>query len=104
MINVDPAELDKFNQLAHRWRDPNSEFKPLHDINPLRLGYIDSLVGLAGKRVLDVGCGGGILAEAMTRRGARVTGIDLGEKPQKPKEYYVVASSNMAVVLEKYNE
>jgi 2-polyprenyl-6-hydroxyphenyl methylase/3-demethylubiquinone-9 3-methyltransferase len=92
MINVDPAELDKFNQLAHRWWDPNSEFKPLHDINPLRLGYIDSLVDLAGKRVLDVGCGGGILAEAMTRRGARVTGIDLGEKPLKVAQLHLLES------------
>lgn len=92
MINVDPAELDKFNQLAHRWWDPNSEFKPLHDINPLRLGYIDSLVDLAGKRVLDVGCGGGILAEAMTRCGARVTGIDLGEKPLKVAQLHLLES------------
>jgi 2-polyprenyl-6-hydroxyphenyl methylase/3-demethylubiquinone-9 3-methyltransferase len=92
MINVDPAELDKFNQLAHRWWDPNSEFKPLHDINPLRLEYIDSLVGLAGKRVLDVGCGGGILAEAMTQRGARVTGIDLGEKPLKVAQLHLLES------------
>ena len=92
MINVDPAELDKFNQLAHRWWDPNSEFKPLHDINPLRLDYIDTLVDLAGKRVLDVGCGGGILAEAMTRRGARVTGIDLGEKPLKVAQLHLLES------------
>ncbi len=92
MINVDPAELDKFNHLAHRWWDPNSEFKALHDINPLRLEYIDSLVGLAGKDVLDVGCGGGILAEAMTRRGARVTGIDLGEKALKVAQLHLLES------------
>src|SRR5499426_3614877 len=81
MINVDPVELEKFSQLAHRWWDPNSEFKPLHDINPLRLGYIEERAPLRGKTVLDVGCGGGILAEAMAANGARVTGIDLGEAP-----------------------
>lgn len=80
--NVDPAELAKFGALASRWWDPNSEFKPLHDINPLRLGHIERKVGgLAGKRVVDVGCGGGILAESMAAKGARVTGIDLSEKP-----------------------
>ncbi|HMM54264.1 MAG TPA: bifunctional 2-polyprenyl-6-hydroxyphenol methylase/3-demethylubiquinol 3-O-methyltransferase UbiG [Candidatus Desulfobacillus sp.] len=78
--NADPAELEKFGELAHRWWDPASEFKPLHDINPLRLDWIDRAVGLAGKTVLDVGCGGGILAEAMAARGARVTGIDLSDK------------------------
>ena len=81
MINVDPLELEKFSQLAHRWWDPGAEFKPLHDINPLRLGYIDGIAGLRGKRVLDVGCGGGILAESMAARGAQVTGIDVAEKP-----------------------
>ncbi len=79
--NADPAELQKFSDLAHRWWDPTSEFKPLHDINPLRLDWIDAKTKLAGKRVLDVGCGGGILSESMAARGARVTGIDLGEKP-----------------------
>ena len=79
-VNVDPLELEKFSQLAHRWWDSTSEFKPLHDINPLRLDYIDRTAGLSGKAVLDVGCGGGILAEAMARRGAAVTGIDLSEK------------------------
>ena len=82
-INVDPQELEKFAALAHRWWDPGSEFKPLHDINPLRLDYIDELASLNGKRVLDVGCGGGILSESMARRGAQVTGIDLGEKALK---------------------
>jgi len=81
MLNADPAELDKFGDLAHRWWDPNSEFKPLHDINPLRLDWIDQHVGLAGKRILDVGCGGGLLSEGMATRGADVTGIDLSEKP-----------------------
>ncbi|MBC7780202.1 MAG: bifunctional 2-polyprenyl-6-hydroxyphenol methylase/3-demethylubiquinol 3-O-methyltransferase UbiG [Proteobacteria bacterium] len=81
VANSDPAELAKFNDLAHRWWDPNSEFKPLHDINPLRLAHIDALAPLTGRQVLDVGCGGGILAEAMAERGAQGTGIDLGEKP-----------------------
>jgi len=82
--NFDAAELAKFSALAHRWWDPNSEFRPLHEINPLRLAHIERLAGgLAGKRVLDVGCGGGILAEAMANRGAVVTGIDLAEKPLK---------------------
>ncbi len=79
--NVDPAEVGKFEALATRWWDPESEFKPLHDINPLRLDYIDQRTGLAGKRVLDVGCGGGILSESMAQRGATVTGIDMGEQP-----------------------
>ncbi len=79
--NQDPAELHKFSALAHRWWDPNSEFKPLHDINPLRLEWIDLAASLKGKQVLDVGCGGGILAESMARRGAQVTGIDLADKP-----------------------
>ena len=82
-MNADQAELDKFSQLAHRWWDPAGEFKPLHEINPLRLEWIDRHAALAGKTVLDVGCGGGILAEAMARRGARVTGIDLSEKALK---------------------
>ncbi len=80
MTNVDPTELQKFSDLAHRWWDPNSEFRPLHEINPLRLDWIDRLASLKGKKVLDVGCGGGILAEAMAARGATVTGIDLAEK------------------------
>lgn len=79
-INADEAELKKFGEMAHKWWDKNSEFKPLHDINPLRLEYIDSQVGLKNKRVLDVGCGGGILSESMYAKGADVTGIDLGEK------------------------
>ena len=79
-INADPAELQKFSELAHRWWDPASEFKPLHDINPLRLGWINGKADLLDKTVLDVGCGGGILAESMASAGARVTGIDLSEK------------------------
>lgn len=79
--NVDPSEIAKFEALASRWWDPDSEFKPLHEINPLRLDFIDARAGLAGKTVLDVGCGGGILSEAMAHRGARVTGIDLGATP-----------------------
>ena len=81
MSNVDAQELAKFSALAHRWWDPDSEFRPLHAINPLRLDWIDSLARVDGKRVVDVGCGGGILAEAMARRGAAVTGIDLAAKP-----------------------
>jgi len=79
--NVDPSEIAKFEALASRWWDPDSEFKPLHAINPLRLNWIDERASLVGKTVLDVGCGGGILSESMARRGARVTGIDMGEAP-----------------------
>lgn len=75
--NADPAEIAKFDAMASRWWDPEGEFRPLHDLNPARLDYIEARVGLAGLRVLDVGCGGGLLAEGMARRGARVTGIDL---------------------------
>jgi 2-polyprenyl-6-hydroxyphenyl methylase/3-demethylubiquinone-9 3-methyltransferase len=78
--NADPQELAKFGDLAHRWWDPNSEFKPLHDINPLRLGWIDRNCALKGKKVIDVGCGGGLLSEGMAALGADVTGIDLGDK------------------------
>ncbi|MGC2458539.1 MAG: bifunctional 2-polyprenyl-6-hydroxyphenol methylase/3-demethylubiquinol 3-O-methyltransferase UbiG [Gallionellaceae bacterium] len=91
-INVDPAELEKFSQLAHRWWDPNSEFKPLHDINPLRLDYINRITPLSGKTVLDVGCGGGILSESMAGLGARVTGIDLGDKPLKVAKLHLLES------------
>lgn len=92
MSNADQAELDKFSQLAHRWWDPGSEFKPLHDINPLRLGWIDRLAGVSGKRVVDVGCGGGILAEAMAGLGAEVTGIDLSEKALKVARLHLLES------------
>lgn len=80
-LNVDPQEIAKFEALASRWWDRNSEFRPLHDINPLRANYIDHHSPVSGKRLLDVGCGGGILAEAMAQRGATVTGIDMGEAP-----------------------
>lgn len=90
--NVDPAELQKFSELAHRWWDPQSEFRPLHEINPLRLDYIDRIAALRGKTVLDVGCGGGILAEAMAARGARVTGIDLADKPLKVAQLHLLES------------
>ena len=79
--NVDPGEIEKFEKLAGRWWDPHSEFKPLHDINPLRLDYIDRLAALAGKHVVDVGCGGGLLTEGMAARGAQVIGIDMGRHP-----------------------
>ncbi len=91
-LNADPRELEKFSALAHRWWDPQSEFRPLHEINPLRLDWIDSIAKLAGKAVLDVGCGGGILAEAMARRGARVKGIDLSEKALKVAELHAMES------------
>jgi len=92
MSNVDPQELAKFSELAHRWWDPASEFKPLHRINPLRLEWIERLCGgLSGKRVLDVGCGGGILAESMARRGAAaVLGIDLAVKPLRVAELHAI--------------
>ena len=90
--NVDPAELAKFGALAARWWDPHSEFKPLHDINPLRLAWIDRHVGLSGKRVIDIGCGGGILAESMATLGADVTGIDLSEKPLKVAQLHLLES------------
>ncbi len=88
--NADPAELAKFSELAHRWWDPESEFRPLHQINPLRLNWIDGLSGLAGKRVLDVGCGGGILSDSMARRGADVTGIDLATKALKVAQLHAL--------------
>jgi 2-polyprenyl-6-hydroxyphenyl methylase / 3-demethylubiquinone-9 3-methyltransferase len=81
MSNVDSQELAKFSAMAHRWWDPNSEFRPLHEINPLRLGWIESMSAVKGRRIVDVGCGGGILAESMARKGAVVTGIDLAAKP-----------------------
>jgi 2-polyprenyl-6-hydroxyphenyl methylase/3-demethylubiquinone-9 3-methyltransferase len=91
-MNADPQELAKFSELAHRWWDPSSEFKPLHEINPLRLAWIDGIAGLKGKSVLDVGCGGGILAEAMAALGARVKGIDLSEKALKVAMLHLLES------------
>jgi len=92
IMNADPQELEKFSALAHRWWDPQSEFKPLHQINPLRLDWIDRLAPLAGKSALDIGCGGGILAEAMARRGARVKGIDLSDKALKVAQLHSLES------------
>ncbi len=105
--NVDAAEIQKFSELAHRWWDPQSEFKPLHEINPLRLDWINQIAAIAGKRVLDVGCGGGILAESMARKGADVMGIDLSEKALKvadlhsldsgvPVKYQKIAAEDLA--------
>ena len=90
--NADPAELEKFSQLAHRWWDPDSEFKPLHDINPLRLDWIAARASLSGRQVLDVGCGGGILAEAMARAGAEVCGIDLSDQALKVAQLHLLES------------
>jgi len=92
MSNVDQSEIDKFSALAHRWWDPTSEFKPLHAINPLRLGWIESITNLAGKKVLDVGCGGGILAESLSKAGATVCGIDLSSKALKVAELHQLES------------
>jgi 2-polyprenyl-6-hydroxyphenyl methylase/3-demethylubiquinone-9 3-methyltransferase len=92
MSNVDHSEIDKFSALAHRWWDPTSEFKPLHAINPLRLGWIQSITNLHGKRILDVGCGGGILAESLSKAGATVTGIDLSSKALKVAELHQLES------------
>ena len=95
--NSDARELAKFSELAHRWWDPDSEFRPLHEINPLRLEWIDGLVGLNGKYVLDVGCGGGILAESMGRRGAHVTGIDLSEKALSVAKLHLLETNQQGV-------
>ncbi len=92
MTNADPIELEKFSQLAHKWWDPSSEFKPLHEINPLRLGYIERHAALDGKTVLDVGCGGGILSESMAGLGADVTGIDLAEKSLNVAKLHLLES------------
>jgi 2-polyprenyl-6-hydroxyphenyl methylase / 3-demethylubiquinone-9 3-methyltransferase len=90
MLNADPQELAKFSELAHRWWDPHSEFRPLHQINPLRLEWIDRIAPITGKKVLDVGCGGGILAESMAQRGADVLGIDLATKPLKVAQLHAL--------------
>ena len=90
MMNADPQELAKFGDLAHKWWDPESEFRPLHEINPLRLDWIDQQAQIRGKRVVDVGCGGGILAESMARRGADVLGIDLSDRPLKVAQLHAM--------------
>ena len=95
--NVDPAELAKFSDLAHRWWDPESEFRPLHQINPLRLEWIHSLAHLTGKQVVDVGCGGGILADAMARKGAQVLGIDLATKSLKVAQLHALEAGTTGV-------
>lgn len=99
-LNADPAEIQKFSDLAHRWWDPSSEFRPLHEINPLRLEWINNCVPLAGKNVIDVGCGGGILAESMVRKGAKVTGIDLSDKALKVADLHGL-ESGISVRYEK---
>lgn len=95
--NVDPAELAKFSDLAHRWWDPESEFRPLHQINPLRLEWINGLIPLSGLKVVDVGCGGGILADAMARKGAQVTGIDLATKSLKVAQLHALEAGTTGV-------
>ena len=97
MTNADPRELAKFSELAHRWWDTESDFRPLHQINPLRLEWIDGLSPLAGKRVLDVGCGGGILADSMARRGATVLGIDLAGKALKVAQLHAIEAATPRV-------
>ncbi len=90
--NSDPLEIQKFSELAHRWWDPTSEFRPLHEINPLRLEWINARAPLAGKTVIDIGCGGGVLSEAMARKGAKVTGIDLSKKALKVADLHSLES------------
>jgi 2-polyprenyl-6-hydroxyphenyl methylase/3-demethylubiquinone-9 3-methyltransferase len=97
MMNADPQELAKFSELAHRWWDPDSEFRPLHQINPLRLEWIDRLSPLKGRRALDVGCGGGILADAMARRGAAVLGIDLAGKALKVAQLHALEAGTPSI-------
>jgi 2-polyprenyl-6-hydroxyphenyl methylase/3-demethylubiquinone-9 3-methyltransferase len=96
-VNADPRELAKFSELAHRWWDPESEFRPLHQINPLRLDWIDGLAALRGKRVVDVGCGGGILAESIARRGGDVLGIDLATKPLRVAQLHAIESGTQGL-------
>jgi 2-polyprenyl-6-hydroxyphenyl methylase/3-demethylubiquinone-9 3-methyltransferase len=96
-LNADPQELAKFSELAHRWWDAESEFRPLHEINPLRLGWIEERVRLAGKRVVDIGCGGGILSDAMARRGAEVLGIDLAGKALKVAQLHALEAGTPSV-------
>jgi 2-polyprenyl-6-hydroxyphenyl methylase / 3-demethylubiquinone-9 3-methyltransferase len=96
-LNADPQELAKFGELAHRWWDPDSEFRPLHQINPLRLDWIDQQARLTGKRVVDIGCGGGILSDAMARRGAKVLGIDLATKALKVAQLHALEAETTNV-------
>lgn len=96
-INADPAELAKFSELAHRWWDSESEFRPLHQINPLRLEWIHSLCSLPGKRVVDIGCGGGILADSMARKGADVLGIDLSSKALRVAQLHALESGTQSI-------
>lgn len=100
-LNADPAELAKFSELAHRWWDLESEFRPLHQINPLRLDWLDAIAPISGQRVLDVGCGGGILADSMARRGAQVLGIDLADKALKVAQLHALEAGTRGV---KYRE
>jgi len=100
-INADPAELAKFSDLAHRWWDTESEFRPLHQINPLRLAWIDGLADIAGKQILDVGCGGGILTDSMARKGAVVTGIDLSSKALGVAKLHALEASTPNVSFEE---
>lgn len=96
-LNADPAELAKFSELAHRWWDPDSEFRPLHQINPLRLQWIDGLAGLKGKKVVDIGCGGGILADSMARKGAEVLGVDLSTKALRVAQLHALEAGTANV-------
>jgi 2-polyprenyl-6-hydroxyphenyl methylase/3-demethylubiquinone-9 3-methyltransferase len=96
-VNADPAELAKFSDLAHRWWDRQSEFRPLHEINPLRLEWIDGLAPINGRRVLDVGCGGGILSDSMARKGADVLGIDLAEKALKVAQLHALEAGTTGI-------
>lgn len=96
-VNADPAELAKFSELAHRWWDPDSEFRPLHQINPLRLEWMASVTPLQGMKVLDVGCGGGILSDAMARQGAQVTGIDLASKSLRVAQLHALEAQTPAI-------
>jgi 2-polyprenyl-6-hydroxyphenyl methylase/3-demethylubiquinone-9 3-methyltransferase len=102
-VNADPAELAKFSELAHRWWDLESEFRPLHEINPLRLDWIDGIAPIAGRKVLDVGCGGGILADSMARKGAEVLGVDLADKALKVAQLHALEAGTRGVKYRSVN-